>query len=62
MTTVLIVDDHPIVRLSLRLLLERERFHVVGEVGDGSEVAQEARRLRPDVVILDIGLPGLDGM
>lgn len=62
MTTVLIVDDHPIVRLSLRLLLERERFHVVGEVGNGSEVAQVARELRPDVVVLDIGLPGLDGM
>ncbi|MFT2633423.1 response regulator transcription factor, partial [Escherichia coli] len=51
-----------IVRLSLRLLLERERFHVIGEVGNGSEVAQVARELRPDVVILDIGLPGLDGM
>lgn len=62
MTTVLIVDDHPIVRLSLRMLLERERFHVIGEVGNGSEVAQVARELRPDVVILDIGLPGLDGM
>ena len=62
MTTVLIVDDYPIVRLSLRLLLERERFHVVGEVGNGSEVAQVARDLRPDVVVLDIGLPGLDGM
>ena len=49
MTTVLIVDDHPIVRLSLRLLLERERFQVVGEVGNGSEVAQVARDLRPDV-------------
>ncbi|MGB8975190.1 MAG: response regulator, partial [Pseudomonas capeferrum] len=61
MTTVLIVDDHPIVRLSLRLLLERERFNVVGEVANGSEVAQVARELRPDVVLLDIGLPGLDG-
>lgn len=62
MTTVLIVDDHPIVRHSLRSLLERERFQVVGEVGDGSEVAQKTRELRPDVVVLDIGLPGLDGM
>ncbi|MBA6118958.1 response regulator transcription factor [Pseudomonas putida] len=62
MTTVLIVDDHPIVRLSLRLLLERERFQVVGELGDGSEVTQVASKLRPDVVVLDIGLPGLDGM
>ena len=62
MTTVLIVDDHPIVRLSLKMLLERERFQVVGEVGDGSEVTEKARKLRPNVVILDIGLPCLDGM
>ncbi|MBF8775000.1 response regulator transcription factor [Pseudomonas fulva] len=62
MTNVLIVDDHPIVRLSLRMLLERERFNVIAEVGNGSEVAQVARELKPDVVILDIGLPGLDGM
>ena len=62
MTTVLIVDDHSTVRFALRMLLERERFKVVGEVENGSEVAQVARNLRPDVVILDIGLPGLDGM
>ncbi|HGA2316043.1 TPA: response regulator [Pseudomonas putida] len=62
MTTVLIVDDHAIVRFSLRVLLERERFKIVGEVSDGSEVAQAVRDLRPDVVVLDIGLPGLDGM
>ncbi len=62
MTTVLIVDDHPIVRLSLRIMLERDRFQVVGEVDDGKEVAQAVRDLEPDVVILDIGLPGLDGM
>lgn len=62
MTNVLIVDDHPVVRMSLRMLLEHERFNVVAEVGNGSEVAQMARELKPDVVILDIGLPGLDGM
>jgi len=62
MTTVLIVDDHAIVRFSLRILLERERFRIVGEVDNGSEVAQKVRELRPDVVVLDIGLPGLDGM
>ncbi|MEN5300892.1 MULTISPECIES: response regulator transcription factor [unclassified Pseudomonas] len=62
MTTVLIVDDHAIVRFSLRILLERERFRIVGEVDNGSEVAQKVRELRPDVVLLDIGLPGLDGM
>ncbi|HCV37966.1 response regulator transcription factor [Pseudomonas vlassakiae] len=62
MTTVLIVDDHAIVRFSLRILFERERFRIVGELDNGSEVAQKVRELRPDVVVLDIGLPGLDGM
>ena len=62
MTTVLIVDDHSTVRFALRMLLVRERFKIVGEVDNGSEVAQVARNLQPDVVVLDIGLPGLDGM
>lgn len=62
MTTVLIVDDHSTVRFAVRMLLERERFHVIGEVDNGSEVAQVARKLQPDIVVLDIGLPGLDGM
>jgi two-component system response regulator EvgA len=44
------------------MLLERERFQVIGEAGDGIDAVQQARLLRPDVVILDIGLPGLDGM
>ncbi len=62
MTTVLMVDDHPTVRLAVRILLERERFEVVGESGNGIEAVQMARQLSPKVVILDIGLPGLDGM
>ncbi len=62
MTAVLMVDDHPTVRLAVRMLLERERFRVIGESGDGIDAVQKARSLRPDVVILDIGLPGLDGM
>ncbi|MBF8722577.1 MULTISPECIES: response regulator transcription factor [Pseudomonas] len=62
MTTVLMVDDHPTVRLAVRMLLERERFRVIGESGDGIDAVQQARLLRPDVAILDIGLPGLDGM
>ncbi|MFJ9990231.1 response regulator [Pseudomonas putida] len=62
MTTVLMVDDHPTVRLAVRILLERERFEVVGESGNGIEAVQLARQLAPKVVILDIGLPGLDGM
>ncbi|MHC6225468.1 response regulator [Pseudomonas sp. X10] len=61
-TTVLLVDDHPTIRLAVRVLLERERFIVVGETGDGTEAVQLARKLAPDIVILDIGLPSLDGM
>ncbi|HDS1735339.1 MULTISPECIES: response regulator transcription factor [Pseudomonas] len=62
MTTVLMVDDHPTVRMAVRMLLERERFQVIGEASNGIEAVQMARTLAPQVVILDIGLPGLDGM
>ena len=62
MTTVLVVDDHAIVRLALRMLLERERFTIVGEANNGIEAVQMARKLNPRIVIVDIGLPGLDGM
>jgi DNA-binding NarL/FixJ family response regulator len=59
--TVLIVDDHPSFRASARAVLEAEGFEVVGEAGDGTGAVSEARRLRPDVVLLDIQLPGADG-
>ena len=62
MTSVLIVDDHSTVRLAVRMLLEREHFTVVGEAHDGETATQMARDLRPGVVILDIGLPGIDGL
>lgn len=62
MTSVLIVDDHATVRFALRMLLEREHFHVIGEVRDGEVATQAARELCPDVVILDISLPGIDGL
>lgn len=62
MTSVLLVDDHHIVRLAVRMLLERERFTVVGETGSGKEAARLARETKAEVVILDIGLPDLDGM
>jgi DNA-binding NarL/FixJ family response regulator len=59
--TVLIVDDHPSFRASARAVLEAEGFEVVGEAGDGTGAVSETRRLRPDVVLLDIQLPGADG-
>ena len=52
--TVLIVDDHPSFRASARVLLEAEGFDVIGEAADGTSGIEEARRLRPDLVLLDV--------
>ncbi|MEA2252773.1 MAG: hypothetical protein QOI62_2159 [Solirubrobacteraceae bacterium] len=60
-TTVLIVDDHPTFRATARLLLEAEGYDVVGEAPDGTTGVSEASRLNPDVVLLDVNLPDLDG-
>ena len=61
MKRVLIVDDHEAFRAAARLLLERGGFDVVGEAADGDAAVEAASRLRPDVVLLDIQLPGDDG-
>ena len=58
---VLIVDDHPSFRASARVLLEAEGFEVIGEAADGATALSEARRLRPEVVLLDVQLPDFDG-
>lgn len=60
--TVLIVDDHEAFRSSARALLEAEGFDVVGEAADGQEAVEAVAALRPDIVLLDIQLPGLDGL
>jgi DNA-binding NarL/FixJ family response regulator len=59
--TVLIVDDHADFRARTRALLEAEGFSVLGDVADGAAGVEAARALRPDVVLLDIGLPDIDG-
>jgi DNA-binding NarL/FixJ family response regulator len=58
---VLIVDDHDGFRGAARELLEADGFVVVGEAADGPEALTEVERLVPDVVLLDIQIPGLDG-
>jgi CheY-like chemotaxis protein len=60
--TVLIVDDHEEFRASARALLEAEGFVVVGEAADGAEAIEVATALGPEVVLLDIQLPDLDGL
>jgi DNA-binding NarL/FixJ family response regulator len=61
MPSVLIVDDHSPFRTAVRQLLERGGFRVVGEAADGDSAIDAVERLAPDVVLLDIQLPGEDG-
>ena len=60
--TVLIVDDHPGYRAAARTVLEADGFEVVGEAATGLEGVSEAARLRPHIVLLDIGLPDIEGV
>jgi DNA-binding NarL/FixJ family response regulator len=60
---VVLVDDHPMVRMSLRLLLRStEDIDVVGEAGDGEEALRVCAQVHPDVVLMDLRLPMLDGV
>ena len=61
MPTVLIVDDHPSFRSSARAVLEADGFEVVGEAEDGTSGLTMLRKLRPDVVLLDVQLPDMTG-
>jgi two-component system, response regulator PdtaR len=61
-STVLTVEDDPIVRDDLRTLLEREGFEVLAGARDGVEAVELAREHRPDVILLDLSLPRLDGV
>jgi DNA-binding NarL/FixJ family response regulator len=58
---VLIVDDHPSFRASARSLLEAEGYEVVGEAADGMEALEAVAKLKPDLVLLDVQLPDIDG-
>ena len=60
-TRVLIVDDHPSFRTGVRRMLEAEGFEVVGEAADGESALAATASLRPELVLLDVSLPDLDG-
>ncbi|GGM48353.1 response regulator [Dactylosporangium sucinum] len=62
MTSVLIADDQDVVRSGLRLILEVAGLDVAGEAEDGAEAAALAERLRPDVALMDVRMPGTDGI
>jgi DNA-binding NarL/FixJ family response regulator len=61
MRTLVIVDDHAGFRTSARELLELDEFEVVGEAGDGAGALAAVARLRPQILLLDIGLPDMSG-
>jgi DNA-binding NarL/FixJ family response regulator len=62
MTRLLLADDHRMLRDSLRRSMEENGFDVVGEAGDGAEAVHLAQALRPDVVLMDVSMPNLDGV
>ncbi|MBA1196110.1 response regulator transcription factor [Pseudomonas plecoglossicida] len=62
MQSVFIVDDHPVIRLAVRMLLENQGYKIVGESDNGVDAIQLIREARPNLVILDIAIPRLDGL
>jgi len=61
-TRVLIVDDHPLTRDALAALLAQHNFSVVGEAEDGEQAIEVARELQPDLILLDLTMPGIGGL
>src|SRR5438309_4106626 len=59
---ILLVDDHPLTRSALSALLQQHGFDVAGEAADGEEAIARAAELHPDLVLLDLSMPGLDGL
>jgi len=62
MHSVFIVDDHPVIRLAVRMLLENQGYKIAGESDNGVDAMQMVREAQPDLVILDISIPKLDGL
>src|SRR5919198_1202996 len=59
---ILLVDDHPLTRSALAALLHQHGFEVAGEASDGGEAIVRAAELQPDLILLDLSMPGLDGL
>jgi DNA-binding NarL/FixJ family response regulator len=59
---ILVVDDHPVVRHGLRMLLSRPEWEIIDEAADGIEAVDKANLLKPDVIVLDVSMPRMDGL
>src|SRR5256885_8524015 len=59
---IVLADDHVLVRQGLKSLLEREGFQVVGEASDGQEALRQVESLKPDIAVMDISMPTLNGL
>ncbi|QGZ71103.1 response regulator transcription factor [Aeromonas hydrophila] len=62
MARVLVVDDHPAIRMAVSILLQQEQHDICGEADNGVDAVKECKRLEPDLLIVDIGIPMLDGI
>lgn len=62
MVKAMVVDDHPFIRASVRMLLQQENIEVVAEADNGADAVQMAREHTPDLIMLDIAMPRLDGL
>lgn len=62
MAKILVVDDHPAIRMAVNILLQQDDHHIVAEVDNGVDAVSMARKHQPDIVVLDIGIPRLDGI
>lgn len=62
MLKAMIVDDHPFIRSTVKMILNNEKFEVVAEAGNGSDAVQLAREHKPELILLDISMPKLDGL
>ena len=62
MTTIILADDHPLMREGVRILLDRASFEVVGEASNGVEAVQLAQKHQPDIAVLDLAMPVMNGI
>lgn len=62
MGNIVIVDDHPLMRMAVRVMLEQEGYSIVAEVDNGVDAVEIIRKLLPDLIILDLSIPKMDGL